>query len=177
MPMDRFFEAFVETVLQDVSRRIGAQFRSGRNRETVQPLMWEPTLTNSQRSLVPDFMMECGSTTFVIDAKYKRHFEELETQRWNHATEDLRDQHRSDIFQALAYANLARTPRVVTCLAYPCTEVLWKDLAGRNRLVHKAELATGDRSISLWLTALPMGSITQELISFFECEFRSGVVL
>lgn len=175
MPMDSFFEAFVETVLQGVSRRIGAQLRSGRNRETVHPIAWEPTLTNSQKALIPDFTMEWGNTTFIIDAKYKRHFEELEMRSWTESDQVAREQHRIDLFQALAYANLSRKPRVVTCLAYPCERPLWDDLCRRGRLFHKSDVVAGDRSVSVWLTAMPMGASLETVVSRFEQECRVAV--
>lgn len=173
MPMDAFFEAFVETILCSISRRIGGQIRAGRKRETVQPISWSPTFIGSQRSLIPDLMLEWETTTFVVDAKYKRHFEEIELRRFQGTEPEIREQHRNDLFQVLAYANLARTPRVVACLAYPCAVELWMKLKDRKRLVHRAQLAAGTRSISLWLMAVPMGVPVHEIVAALEGEFRA----
>ena len=50
----------------------------GRKRETIHPLNWEPPYIGSQKSLVPDIWLEWDSTTLIVDAKYKRHWEELQ---------------------------------------------------------------------------------------------------
>jgi hypothetical protein len=173
MPMDDFFEAFVETVLRSLSQRIGAKLQVGRQRQTVQPIVWTPAFAGSQKSLIPDFMLERGDTTFVIDAKYKRHFEELDSHSWRTVESELRERHRNDLFQVLAYANLARTSRVVTCLVYPCEVDLWDGLKRRGRLFHKAEISAGARPISLWLTAIPMGRTVAEIVASLETEFRA----
>lgn len=156
MPMEAFFEAWVETVFQIVARHSGGLLKLGRKRETVHPITWEPPYLGSQKSLVPDMTLEWADTTLIVDAKYKRHWEELEQHPWSRAEEALREQHRNDLFQVLAYANLAKTPRVVACLAYPCSTELWKSLVERGRFIHQAELAIGTRSLHLWLTAIPM---------------------
>jgi 5-methylcytosine-specific restriction endonuclease McrBC regulatory subunit McrC len=173
MPMDAFFEAFVETVLRSLSRRIGAQLQVGRQRQTVHPMIWKPAFAGSQKSLVPDFLLARGDTTFVIDAKYKRHFEELDSHSWRTVESELRERHRADLFQVLAYANLARTSRVVTCLVYPCEVALWEDLKRRGRLFHKANVTAGSRPLSLWLTAIPMGKTVDEIVASLEVEFRT----
>ncbi len=158
LPMDTFFEAWIETVMTHVAQRTGAQVKTGRKRETVHPVSWEPPYVGSQKSLIPDVWLEWESLTLIVDAKYKRHWEELNQHSWRAVEEDLRDRHRSDLFQVLAYANLARTPRVIACLAYPCSPQNWESLGQRGRLTHKAQIAVGGRSVHLWLTAIPMGS-------------------
>jgi hypothetical protein len=158
MPMDQFFEAWVETVFRVVAQRTGAQLRVGRKRETVHPIQWEPSYVGSQKSLVPDIWLEWDSTTLIVDAKYKRHWEELQEQPWARVEEYLKEQHRNDLLQVLAYANLAKTPTVIACLAYPCSPKSWKSLQERGRLIHRAEVTVGTRSLHLWLTALPMAT-------------------
>jgi 5-methylcytosine-specific restriction endonuclease McrBC regulatory subunit McrC len=156
MPMDQFFEAWVETAFRIVAQRTGGQLRVGRKRETTHAIHWEPSYLGSQKSLVPDIWLEWESTTLIVDAKYKRHWEEMQRSSWSTLEEQLRDQHRNDLLQVLAYANLARTPRVVACLTYPCSSESWNSLRERGRLIHKAQLTVGSRSIHLWLTAVPM---------------------
>jgi len=156
MSMSDFFEAWVETVLRKVARSVGGQLKTGRRRETVAPLRWDPPFSGSQRSLVPDFRLELESAAVIIDAKYKRHWEELVDRKWAAQDESLREEHRADLFQALAYANLARSRSVVTCLVYPCTLQTWQSLCARDRVFQEAELPAGDRQIRVWLTALPM---------------------
>jgi hypothetical protein len=162
MSMDKFFEAWVETVFRVVAQRTGGQLKVTRRRETVHPINWEPPYLGSQKSLVPDIWLEWGSTTLIVDAKYKRHWEELQ-HSWSGVEEELRERHRHDLLQVLAYANLVRTPRVIACLAYPCSLQSWASLRERGRLIHRAELLIGSRSLHLWLTALPMATALERV--------------
>jgi hypothetical protein len=156
MPMDQFFEAWVETVFRTVAQRVGGVLRAGRRRETVAPISWEPPFLGSQKSLVPDLILESENCTLIIDAKYKRHWEEMEHRSWNLQQDDLREQHRADLLQVLAYANLTGAERVVCCLVYPCALATWESLHGRGRLFHHASLPYHSRQIDVWLTAVPM---------------------
>src|SRR6266436_4338001 len=101
------------------------------------PLAWNPPYLGSQRSLVPDMILELEQTSFIIDAKYKRHWEELQEGAWHNQSVALHERHRADLLQALAYANLARTADVVCCLVYPCSQTTWESLAKRDRLFHQ----------------------------------------
>lgn len=121
VPMELLFEAWVETVLRAVAIRTGGRLRSGRKRETVSPLAWEPPYLGSQKSLVPDLVFELEGCTLVLHAKYKRHWEKLRYGRWSAKEDILHEEHRQDLLQILAYANLADAPLVVCCLVYPCS--------------------------------------------------------
>ncbi|MBV8073408.1 MAG: hypothetical protein JO270_26175 [Acidobacteriaceae bacterium] len=158
MPMDKFFEAWVETVVRIVAQRTGAQMKTGRKRETTYPIVWEPSYLGSQKSLAPDIWLEWDSVTLIVDAKYKRHWEELQEHSWSKVEQDIREQHRNDLLQALAYANLARTGTVIVCLTYPCSAENWNSLHERGRLIHRAELAVSTRNLHIWLTAVPMAT-------------------
>ncbi len=171
MPMDQFFEAWVETAFRIVAQRTGGRMKVGRKRETSHPINWEPPYQGSQKSLVPDVWLEWDETTLIVDAKYKRHWEELQ-RSWSGVEEELRGQHRNDLLQVLAYANLARTPSVVACLAYPCSPESWNSLQERGRLIHKAELTIGRRSLHLWLTALPMATALERIVTPLTDELR-----
>jgi hypothetical protein len=175
MPMDRFFEAWVETVFGMVAQRTGGHAKVGRKRETVQPLRWDPPYLGSQKSLVPDIWLEWDSLTLIADAKYKRHWEELGTQKWSASEEQFREEHRNDLLQVLAYANLARTPKAVVCLAYPCSPNTWLALKTGGRLFHQAELPVGSRSLRLWLTAVPMATDVEIIAEPLSREVRSAL--
>lgn len=172
MPMDQFFEAWIETVFRMVAQRTGGQMRVGRKRETVHAVSWEPPYLGSQKSLVPDIWVEWESTTLIVDAKYKRHWEELQQRPWANVEEELREQHRNDLLQVLAYANLARTPAVIACLAYPCSPQSWISLRERGRIIHRAELNAGTRAVRLWLTAVPMATDLERIASGLTEEIR-----
>lgn len=172
MPMEEFFEAWAETIFHVVAQRTGGQIRVGRKRETVRPLNWEPPYMGSQKSLVPDIWLEWDSMTLIVDAKYKRHWEELQQDSWTNLESELREQHRDDLLQALAYANLASTRTIITCLAYPCSLQSWNSLRERNRLIHRAVLTSGARLVHLWLTAIPMSATMEPIAAVLADEVR-----
>ena len=163
MPMDQFFEAWVETAFRAVAQRTGGQIRVGRKQETTRPIDWEPPYLGSQKSLIPDIWIEWDSATLIVDAKYKRHWEELQQRSWSNLEAEVREQHRADLFQVLAYASLARTSRVIACLVYPCSPEHWESLRARGRLLHRAEFTVGDRRLVLWLTAIPMATDVERI--------------
>jgi 5-methylcytosine-specific restriction endonuclease McrBC regulatory subunit McrC len=175
MPMAQFFEAWVETVFCTVARRTGGQLKVGRKQETTHPLNWDPPYLGSQKSLVPDIWLEFDSATLIVDAKYKRHWEELQQHSWAHLEEELREQHRGDLLQVLAYANLARTPKVIACLAYPCSPQSWQSLRDRGRLIHRAGLTLGARSLTLWLVAVPMATAVDRIAAPLAEELRQAL--
>ncbi len=165
MPMDQFFEAWVETIVRRVAQRTGGVLKAGRRRETVSPLAWEPPYAGSQRSLIPDLILELENRTVIVDAKYKRHWEELQTAGWHGQTEELREQHRADLLQVLAYANLASSSDVICCLVYPCSLTTWESLLRRGRLFHQSELPNRGRRVRVWLTAMPMCAAVEQVAS------------
>lgn len=163
MPMEQFFEAWVETAFRVVAQRTGARIKVGRKRETTHPINWEPPYLGSQKSLVPDMWLEWDSTTLIVDAKYKRHWEELQQHSWRNVEEEIREKHRNDLLQVLAYANLARTSKVIACLVYPCSPTAWNSLRERNQLIHRAAITVGERSLHIWLTAIPMATAVERI--------------
>ena len=84
----------------------------------------------------------------------------------------MREEHRNDLLQVLAYGNLAKTPRVITCLAFACSPENWKRLIERKRLFHKAQINVGARVIHIWLTAIPMATNRDEIGAVLEKELR-----
>ena len=163
LSMEDFFEAWVERIVEVLSREHGGSVRTGRERETVVPLQWEPPYAGSQRALIPDVVWERPDHTVVIDAKYKRHVEDLEGQSWHAVADRVRDTHRDDLLQVLAYANLAEREAVTACLVYPFTYDDWTDLRRRSRVTHRAEFGTVDRRLSLVLAAVPIGGDPEEV--------------
>lgn len=173
MPMEQFFEAWVETVIRSVARQMGGALKVGRRRETVSPIAWDPPYVGSQRSLVPDMILELEGTSFIIDAKYKRHWEELQQGAWYEQSATLHELHRADLLQVLAYANLASTANIVCCLVYPCSQATWESLARRDRLFVRAELPNRGRRVGVWLTAIPMGASVSAVAAPFYKQMRS----
>jgi 5-methylcytosine-specific restriction endonuclease McrBC regulatory subunit McrC len=175
MPMELFFEAWVETVLRAAAVRTGGQVRAGRLRETVSPLTWEPPYLGSQKSLLPDLILDLEDCTLLVDAKYKRHWEELQERSWSALEQELREAHRQDLLQILAYANLPAAPLVICCLVYPCSLHTWESLGRRRRLFHKAELAVRSRRVLVWLTAVPMHAAVERIAEPLSSELRAAL--
>ncbi|HLW55298.1 MAG TPA: hypothetical protein VKW06_20890 [Candidatus Angelobacter sp.] len=163
MEMERFFEAWIETLFHSIARTTGGILKVGRLQQTTRPIAWDPPYLGSQKSLIPDLWLQWGSTALVLDAKYKRHFEELQTHRWGAIEAEWKEQHRNDLLQVLAYANLAQSRTVISCLIYPCSPTTWMQLKESGRLFHKAEITVGERALHLWMTAAPIKAAVDEV--------------
>jgi hypothetical protein len=173
MSMEQFFEAWVETLMSHVARRIGGIVRSGRERQTVVPLNWDPPYLGSQKSLVPDVVIERDDLTVIVDAKYKEHWEEMQRRRWTDLEEELRERHRADLLQVLAYSTVAQKHKVLVCLAYPCNEERWLSLQTRNLLLHRASLPLTQRRVDLVLVAFPLSTrLISEAVTLMAEEIR-----
>ena len=170
MSMEEFFEAWVETITGALSRRIGGVIRVGRKRETISPLVWNPPYSGTQKYLMPDLILERFSAqdnekeTIIFDAKYKGHWEDLNFEQWGRLDEDLRERHRADLLQVLAYSTIFETKKITSCLIYPCKKKNWERMKARNELYHRASLNAGRRNVSLVLTAVPIEADFEEIV-------------
>lgn len=173
LSMDAFFESWVETLFQAVTVQTGGELRVGRRGETKSPLAWEPAHLGSQKSLMPDLVLRREGCTVFVDAKYKRHWEELQGRPWWEQSEELHEQHRRDLLQVLAYANLSHTATTIACLVYPCTLGTWRSLMERGRLFHRADVAAQSRRVQMWLTAAPMHAAASEVAAPIVEEVRT----
>lgn len=166
LSMEEFFEAWLETVMAKAAHSLGGVLQVGRRRETTVPLSWSPPYQGSQRSLVPDLILETGTETIIIDAKYKRHWEELQTTAWWQLDGQLQTQHRLDLLQVLAYSTAKNAARIVSCLVYPCSLATWKSLQARARAYYHARIPVANRHVEVILTALPMSANHTEAARF-----------
>ena len=164
MPMESFFEAWLETIALCLTRKIGGIVRSGRKRETITPISWDPPFRGSQKFLLPDVIIERENDVIILDAKYKDHWEDMNFASWSNVEEEIREKHREDIFQVLAYSTTIDKPSIKTCLIYPCKETTWNSMKSRDRLFHRASIYSGHRKVDLILTALPMHSNISDAI-------------
>ena len=156
MSMEEYFEALAETLIERVARHVGGTVKIGRKRETIRPIEWDPPYLGSQRFLLPDVVLSNEDETVVVDAKYKVHWEELRTEHWRNTEEQLRENHREDLLQVLAYSTIFSTPKVTACLLYPCRMSTWDKMVESDRTFHQASIAAGNRQIRLILTAVPL---------------------
>jgi len=163
MNMEELFESYVESVIEKIVQRTGGTLKSGRKRETVVPISWDPPFLGSQGSLIPDLMIDKGEHVYIIDAKYKDHWEDLNIDSWYNISDTIRERHRNDLLQILAYASLPENAEISCCLMYPCKQQTWDSLVKRDRHIHTAEITRGDRHITLHLSAIPFSMKDKEL--------------
>lgn len=167
LQMEEVFEVWVEGIAKHLARTHGGIVRTGRSRETLRPLQWSPPYTGSQRYLLPDVELVRDGETIIFEAKYKAHWEEIEEKRWYGIDEFVRETHRSDLLQVLAYAGATDAARITCVLLYPCKPETWRSLQDRSRSFHVAEIPAGQRAVRLILAAVPLGesqaAISQEM--------------
>lgn len=156
LPMHELFERWVEHVARTWAHEFGGQVLAGRAAETVVPIAWDHRARSSMTSLVPDLVVRHGDRVYILDAKYKAHFQELDDARWVDLSEELRNQHRRDVHQILAYASLYEGAEVTAVLVYPMHTRTWSRLAQHDRTVARASLSGGGRLVHLALVGLPM---------------------
>ncbi|MBT9134649.1 MAG: hypothetical protein DDT38_01388 [Firmicutes bacterium] len=172
MSMETFFEAWVETVVVELAKRIGGTLRVGRKRETIAPVDWEPPYSGSQRYLAPDVVLEREDETIVFDAKYKRHWEDINWNTWVDVNEEIKEQHRHDFMQVLAYSTLSDAKKNTCCLVYPCLSSTMESLRQRGRTFHRAYVGFGSRRVKLLLLAVPMHNQLEDTLATLAEEFR-----
>lgn len=162
MDMAPFFEAWVEAIADRVARQHGATLTTGRRKETTVRLHWQPAKYGTQRSLIPDVVLQRPGVTVVIDAKYKRHVQLVGYGMYGTGEHDWQSQHREDLLQCLAYSSLFDTPRVVACLAYPTPDDQWSRLNHEGRVLSRATVRHGLRQVEVALLAVPMSGNVKE---------------
>lgn len=163
LSMETYFELWAERIVQALVKAHGGVVTTGRAGSTVRPLEWAPSFAGSQRSLRPDTEWRLGDRSLIVDAKYKRHWEEID-RYGRHALSDIAaESHRNDLLQALAYSTATDATNVTTVLMYPCTRNTWEDLLRRGRIAHIAEVPAGTRRVRLVLCAVPMSGTPREI--------------
>lgn len=157
LPLEKLWESYVESVYRREAADTGGEVRVGRLRETVFPLDWSDPTHRTLGHLVPDIVIRRGRSVHVIDAKYKSHLAEVDYTGWRRFEEDVREAHRADLYQILAYASLYDAEEVSATLVYPLRLSTYTSLRERHRDRSFADLFHGGRRISLELRGLPFG--------------------
>ncbi|MFO0757877.1 MAG: hypothetical protein U0359_15380 [Byssovorax sp.] len=157
VPLDRLWEAYVEADVRREAAAIGADVRVGRLGQTTFPIMWSDPTHRSLGHLVPDLVVRKGKSVRIIDAKYKAHLAEIDAERWYRLADEVRDAHRADVHQVLAYAALYDADEITATLVYPLRQPMWAALHQRGHDISRAELAHGGRLVRLELRGLPFG--------------------
>lgn len=157
MRLDELWESYVEAAVRREAAATGGAVRVGRKRETVFPLEWTDPSHRSMGQLVPDIVVFRGNAVHIVDAKYKAHLAELDEHGWHRFTTDVREAHRADIHQVLAYASLYAADEVKATLVYPLRQSTYEVLRARGRDISVANLLHGARQVRLELRGMPFG--------------------
>jgi hypothetical protein len=94
---------------------------------------------------VPDVVLRTAEASVVLDAKYKPHAELIARHGWDGVAEVVRERHRADVHQVLAYAALEDRPSVRACLVYPASPEGWDGLVARGRETMRATVRSQER--------------------------------
>lgn len=157
LPLDELWESYVESALRTEAAMVGAELRTGRQRQTTFPILWTNSYHRSLGHLVPDFILRRGRTVTVVDAKYKAHFSDIDEEGWRRMADEVKHAHRADLHQVLAYASLFDADSVTARLVYPLRRSTWRVLRESGRDVSAAELTHGGRQVQLELVGMPFG--------------------
>lgn len=148
LSIDAVWEAWVSAFAADLARQLGmvASPFAGVRRY----LRWKGAF-ESMGSLAPDVELRSPGRTIWIDAKYKPHIAQLRRRGWQGLTDDVREAHRADLHQALAYGAIGDSETVDTVLVYPQLS------ADSEPLFTQTTVASGRRRVQLLLASLPFG--------------------
>jgi len=174
MDMETFFEGWVETIGEAVARQCGAIIKSGRLGQTKISLDWSPAYFGSQRSFIPDVVLQRGDVTMILDAKYKAHAEEIQSFGWGNVEEQIRERHRQDLLQVVAYSSLYDSPRVIACLVYPCAPDTFNSLVERKQIVTRTFVNSGTRVVEIVIVSVPMAAQADIVIDSLAKVFKSA---
>jgi hypothetical protein len=162
LDMEQTFEAWVATVVTEVGCMCGGRPKIGALQQTLKPIVWQQS-ARTQNSLIPDVELETHQATLIVDAKYKEHWNAFHI-GWHSCGTDVKENHRKDLLQILAYAATHAYHRKICILAYPCSKTEWEERIKSDQLFLKADIAPGNQTgVELVLTAIPFGVSAQIL--------------
>lgn len=148
LPIEAVWEAWVQRFIAELAPRCG--FVAVPAGQTVRTLHWQSPIASMGR-LIPDSGMRGPDRMVWVDAKYKAHLQLIARLGWDGVSAGVREAHRSDLHQALAYASLDDAAQVDSLLVYP-------ELGAEGtRPPAIATLPAGRRRVRLMLMGLPFG--------------------
>jgi 5-methylcytosine-specific restriction endonuclease McrBC regulatory subunit McrC len=157
LPLEQLWERYVEATVRVEVGREGGDISVGRLGQTVFPLHWSTSTARSMTHLIPDIVVRRGPSIRIVDAKYKAHFADIDEQMWIQIAAEIREAHRADVHQVLAYASLYDAEDVTATLVYPLRPTTWEALRARRRDAAFADLFHGSRRVRLELRGIPFG--------------------
>jgi 5-methylcytosine-specific restriction endonuclease McrBC regulatory subunit McrC len=157
LSLERLWEDYVAARVSERVRAEGGVLRRGRKGETTTALHWSDPSLRTLGHLVPDIVVTRGRSAWVVDAKYKSHFAEIDEDGWRRMAEDIRESHRADVHQVLAYTTLFDVSELTATLAYPLRQDTWESLHRRGLDRASADVYQGTRHVRLELWGMPFG--------------------
>jgi hypothetical protein len=154
--MHELFEQWVETLVRHWAKGFGGHVTCARKLDSLAPIRWERSGTNSLSNLVPDVVVRGNDETFIFDAKYKGFLEELDYMRWRDVSELMREDHRHDIHQVLAYSSMYQASEITVVLVYPLMRETWANLVEHRASLARGTLEGRDRTINLVVAGVPI---------------------
>lgn len=117
------FERFVQYLFMKATKIIGASFHSN---------PWFKSLSNmldnwQLKGIEPDGYFTYNGFDFFIDAKYKSHL-----YNYNSSSEKLKEEHRNDLHQILAYTSFRNEKPPFGILCYPSPNVICRQVRYKN---------------------------------------------
>lgn len=104
------FEVFTQYIFRRVAEEIGGRLQLNPQFHTD----GGPRYAWQLQHIEPDAVFQRGEVTFFIDAKYKSHLYNSHSN-----SERLKNDHRHDLHQIMAYSSFSQTKVKVGCLCYP----------------------------------------------------------
>lgn len=157
LPLEKLWEGYIESIYRKEAAETGGEIRVGRLGETVFPLNWSDSTHRTLGHLVPDIVIRWGNHIQIVDAKYKAHLAEVDETGWQQLEQEVRETHRADLHQILAYASLYDTQEITATLVYPLRFSTYTSLRERNRDRSYADLFHCGPHLRLELRGLPFG--------------------
>jgi hypothetical protein len=151
LTVSAMWEAWVESFLVALAARLGGRLTSAREGATRRPIIWQSG-ARSLGHLAPDFLLELPGRSVWVDARYKDHLNRLRATAWGGLESVIRESHRADFHQALAFALLSEKPRVDTVLVFPEREG-----SSDAPAFAAASVTAGERNVRLVMGSLPFG--------------------
>ena len=154
--MSDLFEKWVEAIVLIWARKMGGDVTTSRKDTSRVAILWQNQSIKSLSNLIPDIVVTTYDTVYIIDAKYKKFYEELDDQKWRELSHELQEEHRHDLHQVLAYASLFNKPRIVSLLAYPLTDETFTKLTQRSRILNRAHITVENKILELGIFGVPL---------------------
>lgn len=156
---EELYELWVGYIAQKWSKLVGAIIKTSSNRSSIIPIDWNIQYEKTMSYLLPDFTCEKNDEVWIFDAKYKNLLEDLINHRWDQLEDYMKDSHRSDFHQILAYSSAFAQRHIISILAYPFDYTEEKeDLIKYTRIGKFSH--DGNRNVWVVLLPIPMGHKT-----------------